>query len=179
MQAMLFLINTAFNLLLMLVILRVWLQLARADFYNPFSQFIVKVTNPIVLPLRRLIPSIGKLDTATVLLAYLVAVAKLVVLQLVLVGSIQIPATFISGLLVLIKETLNLVFWILIIRALLSWFSQGNNPIEMVMHQLTEPLLRPIRRVIPPMGGLDLSVFVLIIAIQFINLLFADVFRGL
>ena len=179
MQAMLFLINTAFNLLLMLVILRVWLQLARADFYNPFSQFIVKATNPVVLPLRKLIPSIGKLDTATVLLAYLVAVAKLIVLQMVLVGSIQIPATFISGILVLIKETLNLVFWILIIRALLSWFSQGNNPIEMVMHKLTDPLLRPIRRGIPPMGGLDLSVFVLIIAIQFINLLFSDLFRGI
>ncbi|MDX1536612.1 YggT family protein [Arsukibacterium sp.] len=179
MQAMLFLINTAFNLLLMIVILRVWLQLARADFYNPFSQFIVKATNPAVLPLRRLIPSIGKLDTATVVLAYLVAVAKLIVLQLVLVGSIQIPVTFISGLVVVIKETLNLLFWILIIRALLSWFSQGNNPIELVMHQLTEPLLRPVRRIIPPMGGLDLSVLVLIIAIQFINLLLSDVFRGL
>ena len=59
MQAMLFLINTAFSLLLMVVILRVWLQLVRADFYNPFSQFVVKATNPAVLPLRRLIPSTG------------------------------------------------------------------------------------------------------------------------
>jgi YggT family protein len=179
MQAMLFLINTAFNLLLMVVILRAWLQLARADFYNPFSQFVVKVTNPAVLPLRKLIPSIGSIDTATIVLAYLVAVVKLIVLQLMLVGSIQIPATFISGLLVLLKEILNLLFWILIIRALLSWFSQGNNPIESVMHQLTEPLLRPIRRVLPSLGGLDLSVLVLIIAIQFINVLFSNVFRGL
>jgi YggT family protein len=179
MQAMLFLINTAFNLLLMVVILRAWLQLARADFYNPFSQFVVKATNPAVLPLRKLIPSIGSIDTATIVLAYLVAVAKLIVLQLMLVGSIQLPATFISGLLVLLKEILNLLFWILIIRALLSWFSQGNNPIESVMHQLTDPLLRPIRRVLPALGGLDLSVLVLIIAIQFINVLFSDVFRGL
>ncbi len=179
MQAMLFLINTAFSLLLMVVILRVWLQLVRADFYNPFSQFVVKATNPAVLPLRRLIPSIGSVDTATVVLAYLVAVAKLIVLQLVLVGSIQIPATFISGFLVLLKDTLDLLFWILIIRALLSWFSQGNNPVELVMHQLTEPLLRPIRRILPPMGGLDLSVLLLIIAIQFIKLLFGDLFRGL
>jgi YggT family protein len=179
MQAMLFLINSAFNLLLMVVILRAWLQLARADFYNPFSQFVVKATNPAVLPLRKLIPSIGSIDTATIVLAYLVAVAKLIVLQLMLVGSIQLPATFISGLLVLLKEILNLLFWILIIRALLSWFSQGNNPIESVMHQLTDPLLRPIRRVLPALGGLDLSVLVLIIAIQFINVLFSDVFRGL
>jgi YggT family protein len=92
---MLFLINTAFNLLLMVVILRAWLQLARADFYNPFSQFVVKATNPAVLPLRKLIPSIGSIDTATIVLAYLVAVAKLIVLQLMLVGSIQLPATFI------------------------------------------------------------------------------------
>lgn len=179
MQAMLFLIDTAFNLLLMVVILRVWLQLARADFYNPFSQFIVKVTNPAVLPLRRLIPSIGKVDTATVVLAYLVAVAKLVALQLILIGTIQIPAIFVSGVFVLLKETLILLFWILILRAVLSWISQGRNPVELVVQQLTEPLVRPIRRVIPPLGGLDLSVFVLIIAIQFINILLSDVFRGL
>jgi YggT family protein len=177
MQAMLFLINTAFNLLLMIVILRVWLQLARADFYNPFSQFIVKATNPAVLPLRRLIPSIGKLDTATVVLAYLVAVAAFMIPRLIITGTILIPESFIFGFLVLIKVTLNLLLWTLVFRALLSWFSQGRNPIELVMHQLTEPLLQPIRRIIPPIGGLDLSILVLIIFIQAVSYL--GWFRGL
>ena len=76
MQAVLFLIDTAFSLYLMVVILRLWLQLVRADFYNPFSQFVVKATNPLVLPLRRAIPSIGSLDTATLLLAYGIMLAK-------------------------------------------------------------------------------------------------------
>jgi len=66
MQALIFLINTAFSLYLMVVLLRIWLQWARADFYNPLSQFVVKATNPLIIPLRRILPSIGKIDTASV-----------------------------------------------------------------------------------------------------------------
>lgn len=178
MEAFKFLINTGFNLFLMVVILRFWLQLARADFYNPFSQFVVKATNPIVLPLRRLIPSIGSLDTATLLLAYLVALTKLLLLQFIIIKAVLLPNTLWWAVLVLVKETFSLLFWILVIRALLSWFSQGSNPIEQVMHQLTEPLLRPIRRVLPPMGGLDLSVLVVLIGLQFLNILVSDWLRG-
>lgn len=178
MQALHFLIETAFNLYLMVVILRLWLQLVRADFYNPFSQFIVKATNPLVLPLRRIIPSIGSLDTATLLLAYAVALLKLLVLQAFLYGQLVLPASLFGALIVLVKETLTLLFWILIIRALLSWFSQGRSPVELVMHQLTEPLLRPIRRIIPPIGGLDLSVLVVLVGLQFLNILFSGWFRG-
>ncbi|MDP4534622.1 YggT family protein [Alkalimonas collagenimarina] len=177
-NALFFLINTAFNLYLMVVVLRLWLQLARADFYNPFSQFIVKATNPLVLPMRKVIPSLGQLDTATLVLAWLVAVVKMLLIQQLFLGQIAIPAALVAGLIILLKETLSLVFWIVIIRAILSWFSQGRNPIEQVMHQLTEPLLRPIRRVIPPLGGLDLSVLVVLIGLQFIQILLADVLRG-
>ncbi|CAM3855168.1 YggT family protein [Rheinheimera salexigens] len=178
MQALQFLINTVFNLFLMVVILRFWLQLARADFYNPFSQFVVKATNPIVLPLRRIIPSIGSIDTATLLLAYLVALVKLLLLQFVIIKGVVLPDSLLWALMVVVKEAFSLLFWILVIRALLSWFSQGNNPIEQVMHQLTEPLLRPIRRILPPMGGLDLSVLVVLIGLQFLNVLLSDLFRG-
>ncbi|MGI5308867.1 YggT family protein [Rheinheimera sp. WS51] len=178
MQALQFLINTVFNLFLMVVILRFWLQLARADFYNPFSQFVVKATNPIVLPLRRLIPSIGSIDTATVLLAYLVALVKLLLIQFILIKAVALPHSFFWAGIVVVKEAFSLLFWILVIRALLSWFSQGNNPIEQVMHQLTEPLLRPIRRILPPMGGLDLSVLVVLIGLQFLNILLSEWFRG-
>ncbi len=177
-NALLFLINTGFSLYLMVVVLRLWLQLARADFYNPFSQFIVKATNPLVLPLRKVIPSLGQLDTATLVLAWLVAVVKMLVLQQLLLGGVALSQALVAGVLVLVKESLSLMFWILVIRAILSWFSQGRNPIEQVLHQLTDPLLRPIRRVIPPMGGLDLSVLVALIALQFIQILLADVLRG-
>lgn len=179
MQAVLFLIDTAFSLYLMVVILRLWLQLVRADFYNPFSQFVVKATNPLVLPLRRAIPSIGSLDTATLLLAYGIMLAKLVVLQLLQSGQVQWVPSLIFSVIFLLKEIFTLLFWILVIRALLSWFSQGRSPVEYVMHQLTEPLLRPVRRILPPMGGLDLSVLVVLIGLQFLNILFSSWFPGL
>lgn len=179
MQAVLFLIDTAFSLYLMVVILRLWLQLVRADFYNPFSQFIVKATNPLVLPLRRLIPSIGSLDTATLVLAYLVILAKLAILQVLQAGQIALLPSLIFSAILLLKESLTLLFWILVIRAIMSWFSQGRSPVEYVMHQLTEPVLRPIRRILPPLGGLDLSVLVVLIGLQFLNILFSSWFAGL
>lgn len=179
MQALIFLIDTAFSLYLMVVILRVWLQLVRADFYNPFSQFVVKATNPLVLPLRRLIPSLGRLDTATVLLAYAVMLLKLISLQLIQAGQIAIVPSLIFSAIFLVKEVFTLLFWILVIRALLSWFSQGRSPVELVMYQLTEPLLAPVRRILPPLGGLDLSVLVVLVGLQFLNILFSGWLSGM
>jgi len=177
-DAFVFLIDTLFNLYLMVVLLRLWLQSARADFYNPLSQFVVKATNPPLIPLRRFIPSIGALDTASLVLALLVAVAKLLTLQL-LAGSISIQLTLVGALMLLIAEAFNLVFWVVIIRAIMSWFSQGRNPMEHLLSQLTEPLLSPIRKIIPPMGGLDLSVLVLLVGMQFLQILLKGVLSGL
>ena len=179
MQAMMFLIDTAFSLYLMVVILRLWLQLVRADFYNPFSQFVVKATNPLVIPLRRIIPSLGRLDTATLLLAYAIMLTKLLVLQVISSGQVILVPSLIFAAIFLVKEILTLLFWILVIRALLSWFSQGRSPVEYVMYQLTEPVLAPIRRILPPLGGLDLSVLVVLIGLQFLNILFSGWFPGL
>ena len=167
-----FLVETLFGLYLMVVILRLWLQLVRADFYNPFSQFVVKVTQPIVGPLRRVIPAMGKFDTATFVIALTIACLKtFVIVSLVRGLSIDPLSLIIVGVIEVIKEVFNLMFWMLIIRALLSWVSQGQNPIEYVIAQLTEPFLRPIRKIIPPIGGLDLSILVAIIALQFVELL--------
>lgn len=176
MSSMSFLVTTLFDLYIMVVLLRVWLQLARADFYNPFSQFVVKATQPIVAPLRRIIPSIGGLDLATVLFAYVLCVLKFYVLQLVVSGGSAAFSTgmFVIGGIALLKAAGGLLFWILILRAILSWVSQGRSPIEYVMHQLTEPVVAPVRRVIPPMGGLDLSILVVFIALQFLNFFIGD-----
>ncbi len=174
MSATVFLVDTLFSLYLMVVILRLWLQLARADFYNPMSQFVVKATSFAVNPLRKIIPGLGGLDLASLLLAFIVAVAKISTLMLVIYGAWAAQPVFIQALITVLKEGLNLVFWVLIIRAILSWVSQGYNPIEAVFHQLTEPMLKPLRKIIPPMGGLDLSVLVLIIGIQFLQMLLMD-----
>ena len=174
MNATVFLISTIFNLYLMVVLLRFWLQLSKADFYNPMSQFVVKATHPIIGPMRRVIPSIGAIDVATLVLALIVAMGKYLALSLLLGGNINPIDMIIIGALSVLKEFLTLVFWVLILRAILSWVSQGSSPVEYVLQQLTEPFLAPIRRILPPMGGLDLSVLVAIIGLKFIELLLAD-----
>jgi YggT family protein len=174
MNAMQFLISTLFDLFLMVVLLRFWLQWAKADFYNPMSQFVVKATSFAVNPLRKIIPGLGGLDLASLLLAFIVAAAKISTLMWLIYSSWAIQPVLIQALITVLKEGLNLVFWVLIIRAILSWVSQGYNPIEAVFHQLTEPMLKPIRKILPPLGGLDLSVLVLIIGIQFLQMLLMD-----
>lgn len=175
-NALYFLIDTLFKLLLMVVLLRVWLQWARADFYNPMSQFVVKVTNPLIIPLRRVLPSIGRLDTASWVLALLISIGKVVVVQLLFFGAVNVSATPWQGLLTLVYESLDLIFWLMLLMAVLSWISQGRSPVEYVLMQLTNPLLQPIRRVIPSIGGLDLSVLVFIIGLQFVKTLLQSSF---
>ncbi|PIW60869.1 YggT family protein [Shewanella sp. CG12_big_fil_rev_8_21_14_0_65_47_15] len=174
MNALTFLINTFFDLYLMVVILRIWLQLARADFYNPFSQFIVKATHPLIAPMRRVLPSMGRFDTASFVLALLVVIAKLLLISLIAGGGFDILLFLVFAIVSVVKKAGVLLFWMLIIRAILSWFNQGYNPIVMIMGQLTEPVLAPFRRIIPPIGGLDLSVMVVIIGMNFLNMLLAQ-----
>jgi len=175
MNSMMFLIDTVFNLYLMIVILRVWLQLAKADFYNPMSQFIVKVTNPILAPMRRVIPGFLGIDMAGVVLAFIVACGSFVAKTLLLGGTMDPVSIVILSALLLVKKTGFLLFFILIIRAILSWVSQGGHPVEYVMAQLTEPFLAPIRRMLPAMGGLDLSMIVVFLGLNFLNLLMHDI----
>ncbi|MCW8994303.1 MAG: YggT family protein [Psychromonas sp.] len=179
MNAVNFLINTLFDLYLMVVLLRIWLQVARADFYNPFSQFIVKATQPVVGPLRRMIPSFGGWDTATIIFAFIVASLKITLLTLIMGASFNPVVVLISALIILITAIFKLLFWVLIIRAILSWVSRGHNPIEAVMIQLTEPLLAPVRRFVPPMGGLDLSMLVVLLGLQFLQILVNDLLSRL
>lgn len=172
-EAVLYLLRFAFDALLMILIMRVWLQWVKADFYNPLSQFIVKVSNPLVVPLRRIIPGFGGMDLATILIAYIVATLKFVSLAALSGESLGLLGFYI-GLLVLIKQAGFLLFVIMIIMAVMSWVVQGYNPTLAVFHQLTEPFLNPIRRIIPNLGGLDLSMIVAFLAMNVINILLSS-----
>jgi YggT family protein len=173
MEAIIYLLRFAFDALLMILIMRVWLQWVKADFYNPLSQFIVKVSNPLVIPLRRVIPGLGGLDLATVLIAYVVATLKFVTLAALSGESLGVLAFYI-GLLVLLKQAGFLLFVIMIIMAIMSWVVQGYNATLMVLSQLTEPFLNPIRKIIPNMGGLDLSMLLAFLAMNVINILLSN-----
>jgi len=173
MEAIIYLLRFAFDALLMILIMRVWLQWVKADFYNPLSQFIVKVSNPLVIPLRRVIPGLGGLDLATVLIAYVVATLKFVTLAALSGESLGVLAFYI-GLLVLLKQAGFLLFIIMIIMAIMSWVVQGYNATLMVLSQLTEPFLNPIRKIIPNMGGLDLSMLLAFLVMNVINILLSN-----
>jgi YggT family protein len=174
-----FLLKILFDTYLMIVVLRVWLQIARADFYNPFCQFIVKATDPLVLPMRRVIPGVLGIDMAGVVLALIVAYSKFSILMVMGSGEISVVSVLIIGTLFTIKKIGVLLFWVLLIRAIMSWISQGRHPIEQVMSQLSEPLLSPIRRRLPEMGGLDLSLMVVSFSLLFLNMLANDILTPL
>ncbi|MGB7800594.1 YggT family protein [Buttiauxella sp.] len=175
-----FLVKTLIELYVMVLLIRIWMQWSRCDFYNPFAQFIVKITQPIVGPLRRIIPSIGPIDTSSLLVAFILTTLKYPILLLIQVGALSLdPMNLLVGLLSLLKSAGTLVFWVIIIRSLMSWISQGRSPIEYVLMQLTEPMMAPIRRVIPAMGGIDFSAMVVILILYALNYLGMDLFPGL
>ena len=170
MEAIIYLLRFAFDALLMILIMRVWLQWVKADFYNPLSQFIVKVSNPLVVPFRRIIPGFAGLDMATLVVAYAIATLKFVTLAALASESLGVLAFYI-GLLVMIKQAGFMLFIIMIVMAIMSWVVQGYNPTLMIFHQLTQPFLNPIRRIIPNVGGLDLSMIVAFLLMNVINIL--------
>ncbi|WP_321349978.1 YggT family protein [Halopseudomonas oceani] len=171
--AAIYLLQTLGNLYLLVVLLRFLLQLVRADFYNPISQFIVRATKPLLMPLRRIIPGYGGLDFASLVLALVIQLV-LMVLIIVLMGYalpniVLLVAWSAIGILALFAK---IFFFVLIISVILSWVAQGSyNPAVLLINQLCEPLLAPIRRILPALGGLDLSPIFAFIAIRLFDML--------
>ena len=162
-----FLISTLFDLYILIVMLRFIFQIVRADFYNPLSQFIVKVTSPLLVPIRRIIPSMGNIDTSCIILLMALQLIKLSIVGLLSGGMFAI-----GMLLVLtIAETISLVFSVftfgILIQVVLSWISPGtHNPMTAILSSITEPVLGPFRRMIPPISGFDLSPIAALLALQ-------------
>ena len=167
-----FLIETLFGLYILIVMLRFLLQWVRADFYNPVSQFIVKATQPVLAPLRRIIPGVAGVDFAAVVLMF-----ALKFLELWLVMGLLGITPHIAGLAMLcIAELLGLLInvfvFAILIQVIISWVNPGMyNPVMGLLHSLNEPLLAPARRMIPPISGLDLSPIAVIIFLQLISML--------
>lgn len=180
MNTLTFLVKTLIELYVLVLMLRIWMQWSRCDFYNPMAQFVVKLTQPIIRPLRRVIPAIGPIDSASLLLAFVLTSLKYPLLLLIQSGSFSIePFNLFIGLLSLLKAAGYLVFWVILIRSLMSWISQGQSPIDYVLFQLTEPLMAPIRRLLPAMGGIDFSAMIVVLILYVLNYLGMDLFPEL
>lgn len=167
MRSLVFLIKTLTDLYLLTFLLRFILQWIRADFYNPFTQAIVKLTNPLIAPVRRLVPASGSIDLPT--LVVLVSLETVVTLVLAYMINLSLPLIMLPLLVLyrLIALTLQFYWMSIIIYVILSWISaRGYSPIAVVLGELNEPILRPFRRLIPPIAGLDLSPLLALILIQ-------------
>jgi len=175
-----FLIETIFGLYILLVMLRFLLQWARADFYNPVSQFIVKATQPPLKPLRKIIPGIGGLDMAALLFMIVLKVVELWLVTGMMGLSLQIGGLLILSVADLLGLAINVFIFSILIQVIISWVNPGMyNPVMGLLHSLTEPLLGPARRVIPPISGLDLSPIVVIVVLQLASMLMVAPIRDL
>ncbi len=144
------------------------MQWVRADFRNELGQFIITLTNPIIIPLRRVIPSIGTIDTATLLLAYLISLLKLLTLIWLSSAtaplSAYFPALLIVAFGILLQACVYLFMGAIFISIIASWVAPHSyHPILSVVRSISEPILAPARKLIPPIGGLDLSPMVVLL----------------
>jgi YggT family protein len=170
--ALIYLISTITDLYVAAILLRLLLQWVGADFYNPLSQFLIRITNPVLVPLRRIVPSIGKLDTASVVVMLLLEMIQLVIISLLGQMEFGIPFLLLFAIRKLLFTLLMTYFVLIIARVIISWVaSHSRHPLIPLVYQLTEPVLRPFSRLIPPIGGIDLSPLFALIALRFLMLL--------
>lgn len=167
-DALTFIFRTLLDLYIITFLLRFILQWIRADFRNPLTQFILKMTNPLVLPIRRFIPSAGGIDTATIILVFLLSLLMtLAMINFACVGSPGVGQIVALTVLRLVYLTMRIYMFIILLYVILSWVSPGTyNPAVNLLSAIAEPILKPMRRIIPTIGGLDLSPLLVLIGIQ-------------
>lgn len=162
-----FLVSTLFSLYVLALMLRFLLAWVRADFYNPVSQFLVRITNPVLVPVRRVIPPVGGIDMASIAVMLLVQMIGIAVILLLRGGGIPFQTLIFASLAELIDLAFKVFIYGIVIQAILSWINPGTyNPAVSLLHALTEPVLRPVRRMLPPISGLDLSPLLAILVLE-------------
>lgn len=175
MTATLFLIQSVFGFYTLAIVLRFLLQCVRADFYHPLVQFLVKITNFPLLRIRQIIPSYRGYDLASVILAFFIQFVEIFLITILVGKNINFLNLILISLAELIKIIINIYLWSVVIETLLIWISPDPfHPSSQLLSQLTTPLLQPIRHLITPISGIDLSPILVIILLIFTSLLLQD-----
>lgn len=170
MNPFIFLIETVFYLYTLLLMLRLLLQWVRADFYNPLSQFVVKVTNPVVIPLRRIIPGLGGIDLASLLLVIALICIKIFLITWIMGVSVNVIALLLTSLMETFILLLDIFLFSIFVLAIMSWINPDPyHPAAALLNSITRPVMKPLRQRIPPIGGMDISPMIAIIIILFIK----------
>ncbi len=171
-HAGIFLIDTLFSILLFVILMRILLQWVHADYYNPIVQALVRLSNPLLTPFRSALPNRGRVDWAAVVLLLLIQIINSSIIILLAGAQISVVLLLVSTLAKLLRLVIYTFIFAIIIRAVLSFVgSNPGNPVQPLLYQLTEPLMAPVRRLLPAMGGLDLSPLVVIVLLQLVLIL--------
>lgn len=176
-----YLLQTGLGFYLIIVMLRFIMQLVRADFYNPISQFVFKATQPIVGSLQTILKPIGRFDPASLTLAIAIQIAGIVLLLMLNNVATPNPVTlFLWGFVGALGLLIKIYFYALLATIILSWISPGgSNPAAYLLHQITEPVMAPIRSLLPPMGGLDFSPIVVFILINIVEITLRNIAQSI
>ena len=179
-SALIYIIEAFSHLFLMILLLRFWLPWFGADFRNPIAQGILRLTSPLINPVRRFVPSLGRVDTATVVIAFAIQCLTIMTVLKLRGFVLSIGMIALTSLFELASLTLLLFMFAIIVRIILSWIAPHTyNPATALLATITDPLLRPFRRYIPPLGGFDISPIFAIILLGALNVLLDDLQRSI
>jgi YggT family protein len=170
-EALLFLVNAIFSCYIFILLIRFILAWVRADYYNPLSQFFIKLTQPLVGPLRRVVPNYKNFELATLVLVVIFELIKYSVSFYLKNINFNISTLMLLTLADMLGTFFNIFFYAILIQAISSWFQQGYSPMTELLNKITAPIMRPLHRVIPPIGGIDVSPVAAMILLQFLNIL--------
>lgn len=178
-NAALFLINTLFDLYLLVLMLRVVLCWTRSDYFNPVTQVIIKLTQPIIVPLRRFIPTYSGIEFSTLIVILLLELLKFFLIGLLSVGlPSNVLGLFITAIGDALKLLINIFFYGILAQVILSWVQPGYSPVSQFLNRITFPIMQPMHRLIPPVGGLDLSPIPALIILQFLIIILINPMLG-
>lgn len=167
-------VQALFGLVIGLFFFRLLMQGLRVDFRNPLSQFVYKLTNPVLIPIQKALPVVRGWNLAALLVTFLLTLLETWLLYRLAGLGLPLPALVVIALAMLIQFAATALLWMIIVRAVLSFVSPDPyNPVVQMLYRLSDPILKPFQKLIPPIGGLDLSPIFVVLALQLVRMLIA------
>ena len=168
-----FLISTLFDLYLFVLVVRLILVWSGANYFDPITQFVVKVTDFIIKPLRKIIPNYRRLETSTLIVIIVMEIIKFLLISLMSFGMPSIVGLLLLASVDTLKMLIQFFFYAILLQAIISWV-QPNSPVMRTLYQVTSPIMRPVQRLVPPVGGMDISPIPAMIGLQLLIIMLVN-----
>jgi len=176
-EGLIFLISTLFDLFLFVLVVRLILAWSHVNYFDPITQFVTRITNFIIKPLRRVIPNIGRLETSTLVVIVCMEIAKFLLVSLLSYGMPNIAGLMLLASADTLKLLIQFFIYAIIIQAIMSWV-QPHSPMMQTLYKVTLPVMRPVQRIVPPIGGMDISPIPALIGLQLLIIVLVNPLMG-